>query len=332
MNAASASAPIPLDGPINADMVFAAAHAILKVGKRPTIERVRAALGRGSPNTIGKHLEAWYAALAQQLDGEAGPPAVDGVPASVRQLARELWTAALAAAHAQAAEERRAGQQALEASARDLEEQRCALAARAEELTRASDQASAAYAAAQDRLQALREQLGRGDVLRQTAEAAAAASQHTADTAVAELEALRAQHAADLAGARAEQDAERRRAAREIDLARAGEKAAKERFDRLEREFVALRERVQAAETALAAQAARHTAVQALLTGERDEATRAVAQLREQLLATQRQLDASNEARVHEAKQALEQWNKFMALEQRTRARAQRRRLVKTTP
>ena len=42
-------------------------------GERPTIEKVRARLGSGSPNTITPLLEAWWKRLAGRLD--AGPAA-----------------------------------------------------------------------------------------------------------------------------------------------------------------------------------------------------------------------------------------------------------------
>ncbi|WP_415750910.1 DNA-binding protein, partial [Escherichia coli] len=44
--------------------VFEAADALLGAGERPTVERVRLRLGRGSPNTIGPLLDAWWAQLA----------------------------------------------------------------------------------------------------------------------------------------------------------------------------------------------------------------------------------------------------------------------------
>ena len=37
--------------------VFAAADALLAEGQRPTIERVRLKIGRGSPNTVSPMLE-----------------------------------------------------------------------------------------------------------------------------------------------------------------------------------------------------------------------------------------------------------------------------------
>lgn len=41
---------------VQMDDVWAAADAVLNQGERPTIERVRQQLGRGSPNTVGPML------------------------------------------------------------------------------------------------------------------------------------------------------------------------------------------------------------------------------------------------------------------------------------
>jgi transcriptional regulator with AAA-type ATPase domain len=40
---------------------------LLHEGPRPTIERVRQKIGRGSPNTVSPMLERWFASLGQRL-------------------------------------------------------------------------------------------------------------------------------------------------------------------------------------------------------------------------------------------------------------------------
>ncbi len=40
--------------------VFEAADKLLARGERPTIERVRMELGRGSPNTVNRLLDGWW--------------------------------------------------------------------------------------------------------------------------------------------------------------------------------------------------------------------------------------------------------------------------------
>jgi hypothetical protein len=80
--------------------VFAAADALLAEGKRPTIERVRLKIGRGSPNTVSPMLERWFATLGERLVGSAAAPGrsagndPDGMPVGVRNAARLLWETA----------------------------------------------------------------------------------------------------------------------------------------------------------------------------------------------------------------------------------------------
>lgn len=72
--------------------VFAAADAVLERGERPTVERVRLELGRGSPARVGALLDQWWALLAQRLRGEARLPAL---PAEVSQAFVAVWQQAM---------------------------------------------------------------------------------------------------------------------------------------------------------------------------------------------------------------------------------------------
>ncbi|MBD8472509.1 DNA-binding protein [Pseudomonas sp. CFBP 8770] len=68
--------------------VFAAADAVLARGERPTVERVRLELGRGSPARVGTLLDQWWEQLAQRLRGETRLP---GLPAEVAQAFVAVW-------------------------------------------------------------------------------------------------------------------------------------------------------------------------------------------------------------------------------------------------
>ncbi|RZI60483.1 MAG: DNA-binding protein [Pseudomonas sp.] len=68
--------------------VFAAADAVLARGERPTVERVRLELGRGSPARVGNLLDQWWETLAARLRGETRLP---GLPAEVAQAFISLW-------------------------------------------------------------------------------------------------------------------------------------------------------------------------------------------------------------------------------------------------
>ena len=78
-----------------------AADALLREGRRPTVEKVRAHLGRGSPNTINPMLDAWWKRLTSRLD--AGPAALHRLPEGVAQVAEALWMQALEEARRRAA-------------------------------------------------------------------------------------------------------------------------------------------------------------------------------------------------------------------------------------
>ncbi len=86
---------------IQIEDVFGAADALLAEGLRPTIERVRLKIGRGSPNTVSPMLEKWFSSLGQRIAGGTNPAAnlaagndADGVPVSVRNATRLLWETA----------------------------------------------------------------------------------------------------------------------------------------------------------------------------------------------------------------------------------------------
>jgi hypothetical protein len=86
--------------------VWGAADVVLNRGERPTIERIRQQLGRGSPNTVGPMLDSWYATLARRLKPEAASGTNTGaamlglpvdredasdLPAPVLRAAKTLW-------------------------------------------------------------------------------------------------------------------------------------------------------------------------------------------------------------------------------------------------
>jgi hypothetical protein len=70
-----------------------AADSLLRAGDRPTIDRIRQSLGKGSPNTINPMLDAWWKRLSARLD--AGPKALHRLPESVAHVAEALWMQAL---------------------------------------------------------------------------------------------------------------------------------------------------------------------------------------------------------------------------------------------
>jgi hypothetical protein len=60
---------------------------------RPTIDKVRARIGKGSPNTINPMLDAWWKTLSSRLD--SGPAALHRLPETIAHIAEALWMQAL---------------------------------------------------------------------------------------------------------------------------------------------------------------------------------------------------------------------------------------------
>ncbi|MGH8159564.1 MAG: DNA-binding protein [Rhodanobacter sp.] len=73
---------------ITQDQVNVAADALVAAGDKPTVERIRAQLGTGSPNTVLRMLEVWRGTLAQRLGQMLVLP---DVPSEVGQAFAEVW-------------------------------------------------------------------------------------------------------------------------------------------------------------------------------------------------------------------------------------------------
>ncbi|NTZ94174.1 plasmid replication region [Pseudomonas koreensis] len=104
--------------------VFAAADAVLARGERPTVERVRLELGRGSPARVGGLLDIWWARLAERLNGETRLPTL---PGEVSQAFVAVWQQAIHLAQ--------------DVAEQSLSEQRQVLAAERERVASVEDQA-----------------------------------------------------------------------------------------------------------------------------------------------------------------------------------------------
>lgn len=147
--------------------VHQAADSLVIAGERPTVERVRAALGTGSPNTVIRHLDAWWSALGPRLVAQAATRALPEMPEGVGDLAQRLWTEALEAAALHAAEQVAAERQAVQDDRVALNAERSALHSRAAEIQQAADDASHRLKSSEAAQLDLRVQLDRaGDLAR----------------------------------------------------------------------------------------------------------------------------------------------------------------------
>lgn len=151
---------------IQEDDVWGAADLLLHEGLRPTIERVRQKIGRGSPNTVSPMLERWFASLGQRLVGGANPSAnlaagndADGVPVSVRNATRLLWETARREAEEVQRGELESVRSELQERGNSLVEAQAALAQREEAFAHARVSLDSALASSQQARETLERQL-----------------------------------------------------------------------------------------------------------------------------------------------------------------------------
>ena len=69
------------------------------------VQKIRAKIGRGSPNTINPMLDAWWKTLSARLD--SGAAALHRLPESIAHIAEALWMQALEAGKRRALLEQR---------------------------------------------------------------------------------------------------------------------------------------------------------------------------------------------------------------------------------
>jgi hypothetical protein len=147
---------------ISCDDVWRAADELVLEGLRPTIDRVRVRLGRGSPNTIQEYLDTWWTKLGSRLKDIPGQE-LPGIPEPISRALQGLWNQALLSARESLDQSFHLREQELvdrealfEAREQKLGEQESAITARAvaheEGLALARDQLAAANQRA-DRLE-----------------------------------------------------------------------------------------------------------------------------------------------------------------------------------
>lgn len=243
--------------------VFKACDTLLLEGARPTIERVRQTLGRGSPNTISPMLETWFKHLGARIKDPGAFSAPATVAEPVFQAAQHFWEVAQAEARRDLDERVRDGLAAATANV-EAEKERAAIAeaaafsanARANHLQTQLDQAQAALEAERVQHAATASKAGAAMERCEALQAEVKAAQRTASD-----ERVRADRAIALADERAA--GAERRAALEIERERAlrikAEKAtesAARRFEVALKAEVAANEQLSAAQARLAAQQA----------------------------------------------------------------------------
>ena len=260
--------------------VWNAADALLLEGARPTIERVRHKIGRGSPNTVSPHLDAWFAHLGGRIKDPgafARPPAE---PDEIQRLAKHFWERALATAREQALAQFAEAQQrldadraALELDRQAVEDEKAKLQIEAESRQEAMVLARAQHEDARQRLvmlDALLQDQGREVALLREREAQARTELSRLQE---QLEADRAKHEQERTELQDRAAARERHWTLEVDRAREATKAAarqaKEAVQQAEAALVQVsesKERISQLEQAVAGSRADHRLVSKELT------------------------------------------------------------------
>ena len=159
---------------VNSSDVDRAADALLRAGQRPTIEKVRQTIGRGSPNTINPLLDQWWSRLAGRLD--AGPAALHRLPEPVLLATEGLWLQCLDEARRRAQSESQSTRKTLARDRQDLELRSHVLSIRESELTARLKQSDERIARLELELETLTTLLRKEQASRLAAERRAAAA------------------------------------------------------------------------------------------------------------------------------------------------------------
>lgn len=177
---------------ITQDQVNAAADVILGAGENPTVEKVRAELGTGSPNTVTRMLDVWRGQLGERLRQLSALPEL---PTPVGQAMMTLWQ--LATDHARQAIARRFDEEraALETDRRTLVAERQDWTARLEVAETEQARAQAAKDLAEHACATLDAQLQDSHALRNDLAQQRDRLQVHCDQLSMELQGLRAQWA-----------------------------------------------------------------------------------------------------------------------------------------
>lgn len=258
--------------------VATAADQLLLAGERPTIERVRAVLGTGSPSTLIRHLDGWWRDLGRRLADKQRQVAIPDAPDSVTDLASALWRAAVEAGqdHAEAA---LAGhRQRLREDEKSLQAERHAIAQENQARQTAVAEATAACEQALAQAQSLAHQLQVETERRIRAETHADSAAAARDTLAGRLELAQEASTAAAHGAAQERsrlvahaEAVENRLSMEIDRLRQSVKAVQREMQAATKDaksrIVAAENATHVAQRELAAATARATALERQLTG-----------------------------------------------------------------
>lgn len=246
---------------ITQDDVWQAADALLLEGARPTIERVRQKMGRGSPNTVGPYLDTWFKGLGARIGdarafGAAAASRVEdtrgtALPPPVADAAVQLWAAAQLAARTELDQEASrlqaeadAQREVLARERQATQEQAQRLQAREHDLQEAIALLKSQLHAAEARAHGLAQEQQRtferlADMTSQVSEA-----RQAHDRLAEQMQAERTAHAAERSRADERARAQETRWLNELDAARETARRVQQQLDRAGRAAEARQEKM----------------------------------------------------------------------------------------
>lgn len=225
--------------------VVDAADGLLLRGERPTVDRVRRTLGRGSPNTVNRHMAAWWKRLAEKVGAgqslELRPPALEAA-------FQTIWQEALISAQAVADERLQRDRGALQKEVDALSEARSLLEAREAALAQAKALLESELSDLRGRLDQERTNARQLEAARDAALKEGAEAEKKAARLASQVEALQGRlegnqkHFGERYAARdAEHEREVRRLKAEVERLRAAAKSDRAALAKAERELAASR-------------------------------------------------------------------------------------------
>ncbi len=226
---------------ITQEQVNAAADALVAAGDKPTVEKIRAALGTGSPNTITRMLDAWRGGLAERLQNVLRLPEL---PMEAGQAMAALWQLAVNHAERLLLARMATQQAALSAKEARLDEERTRWTTTLAEAEAAVAQASTRQALAEHACTNLDSQLRDSHALREDLLQQRDRLQAMVDRQTGELDALHVERTARLVAEKQEREriathlrAIEDRAHQEVDRARQETKQWQQRHEAAERSY-----------------------------------------------------------------------------------------------
>ncbi len=220
------------------------ADELLLTGERPTIERVRAVLGTGSPNTLIKHLDAWWKRLGERLTEKQYQLSLPDAPPDVAEAASTIWRIALEKARELAQADLHEEQKRLQHERNCMEAERLAMAKGIEEARATASESCRALEKAQLQIEGLERVRDQQQALIRTLEAELARERSAAEATRAEVEATTRQLDESRRQAIADRDAAttyiqgiENRAHQEVDRARTELVTSAKRVAQLEKDL-----------------------------------------------------------------------------------------------